>query len=260
MTRKLSFLVAGTLLLFGLVYVFRLENIGTTALWNMSDGGKWLLPLVAVAALIDSINPCAFSILLLTIAFLLSIGKIRSSVLAIGSAYILGIFLVYLVIGLGLLQTLHIFDTPHFMAKVGASLLIVLGLINLANEMVPAFPVKLSIPQAAHHKIAVLMEQASVPTAVVLGVLVGLCEFPCTGGPYLMVLGLLHDRATYFSGVGYLFIYNLIFILPLVLILLVASDKGLLGKVQDWQQGNRTMMRWGGGIAMIALGAIVFAV
>src|SRR3989304_5008012 len=137
MTKKLVFLVAGTLLLFGLVFVFRLENIGTTALWNLSDGGKWLLPLVGGAGLIDSINPCAFSILLLTITFLMSIGKLRSSVLAIGSAYILGIFIVYLVIGLGLLQKLHIFDTPHFMAKVGASLLILLGLINGTKEFVP---------------------------------------------------------------------------------------------------------------------------
>lgn len=260
MTRKLWILAGGTLLLFGLVSLFRLENIGTTALWNLSDGGKWLLPLIGVAALIDSINPCAFSILLLTIAFLLSIGKLRSSVLSIGSAYIFGIFVIYLLIGLGLLHTLHIFDTPHFMAKVGATLLVALGLINIINEMVPAFPVKLSIPRAAHSKIAVLMEKASVPTAVVLGGLVGLCEFPCTGGPYLMVLGLLHDHATYFTGVGYLFLYNLIFILPLVLILLVASDKGLLNKVQAWQQSERKAMRWGGGVAMILLGAVVFAV
>jgi len=243
MTRKLSFLVAGTLLL-----------------WNLSEGGTWLLPLIGVAALIDSINPCAFSVLLVTIAFLLSIGKIRSSVLAIGGAYILGIFLVYLVIGLGLLQTLHIFDTPHFMAKVGASLLIVLGLINITKEFVPAFPLKLGIPRAAHQKIAVLMEKASVPTAVALGVLVGLCEFPCTGGPYLMVLGLLHDHATYFNGVGYLILYNLIFVLPLVLILLIASDKTLLGKVQAWQQGERKVMRWGGGVAMVTLGLVIFAV
>ena len=260
MTRKLWILVGSTLLLFGLVSLFRIENIGTTALWNISDGGKWLLPLIGVAALIDSINPCAFSILLLTIAFLLSIGKLRSSVLSIGSAYIFGIFVIYLLIGLGLLHTLHIFDTPHFMAKVGATLLVALGLINIANEIVPAFPFKLSIPQAAHRKIAVLMEKASVPTAVVLGGLVGLCEFPCTGGPYLMVLGLLHDHATYYSGVGYLFVYNLIFILPLVLILLVASDKGLLNKVQEWQQSERKAMRWGGGVAMILLGAVVFAV
>lgn len=260
MTRKLSFLLAGTLLLFGLVLVFRIENIGTTALWNLSDGGKWLLPLVGVAALIDSINPCAFSILLLTIAFLLSIGKLRSSVLAIGSAYILGIFLVYLVIGLGLLQTLHIFDTPHFMAKVGASLLIVLGLINITKEFYPAFPLRLGIPQAAHGKIAVLMEKASVPTAVGLGVLVGLCEFPCTGGPYLMVLGLLHDYTTYYTGAAYLVMYNAIFVLPLVLILLIASDQTLLAKVQAWQQGERRVMRWGGGVAMVALGAVIFAI
>jgi cytochrome c biogenesis protein CcdA len=260
MTKKLTILVTSSLLLFALVYIFRLENIGTTALWNLSEGGTWLLPLVAVAALIDSINPCAFSILLLTVAFLLSIGKLRSSVLSIGSAYIFGIFLVYLLIGLGLLQTLHIFDTPHFMAKVGASLLLLLGAINIANELFPNFPVKLAIPHVAHHKIAVLMEKASVPTAVALGVLVGLCEFPCTGGPYLMVLGLLHDNVTYYTGVSYLFLYNLIFILPLVLILLIASDKSLLAKVQAWQQSERKAMRWGGGIAMMALGVIVFAV
>jgi len=260
MTRKLTLLIGGSLLLFGLVYFFRLENIGTTALWDISDGGKWLLPLIGVAALIDSINPCAFSILLLTIAFLVSIGKVRSSVLAIGSAYILGIFVVYLVIGLGLLQTLHLFDTPHFMAKVGASLLIVLGLINVTKEFVPAFPVRLGIPHAAHRKIAVLMEKASVPTAVVLGGLVGLCEFPCTGGPYLMVLGLLHDHATYFTGVGYLIAYNVIFVLPLVLMLLIASDRTLLAKVQVWQQSERKVMRWAGGAAMIVLGFVIFAV
>ena len=259
MTKKLSFLVAGTLLLFGLVFLFRLENIGTTALWNVSDGGKWLLPLIGVAALIDSINPCAFSILLLTIAFLLSIGKLRSSVLAIGSAYILGIFVVYLLIGLGLLQTLHLFDTPHFMAKVGATLLVVLGLVNITKEFVPAFPVQIGIPRAAHDKMALLMERASVPTAIVLGGLVGICEFPCTGGPYLMVLGLLHDHATYFTGVGYLIGYNLIFVLPLVLILLIASDQALLGKVQAWQKQERKAMRWGGGLAMVGLGLLIFA-
>lgn len=259
MSKKFFVLVAAVLLLFGLVWFFRVENIGTTALWNLSEGGTWLLPLIAVAALIDSINPCAFSVLILTIAFLLSIGKLRSGVLAIGGAYIFGIFMVYLLIGFGLLQALHLFETPHFMAKVGASLLILLGVINVANVLLPAFPLKLSIPQAAHHKIASLMAGITLPTAVVLGALVGLCEFPCSGGPYLMVIGLLNDRATYFNGVGYLFLYNLIFILPLVLLLFVASDKSLLDKVQGWQQENRTSMRLGGGFAMIALGAIVFA-
>jgi cytochrome c-type biogenesis protein len=258
MTRKLTILITIGVLLTALVLVMRDANIGTQALWDMSRHGSWLLPLVGVAALLDSINPCAFSVLLLTIAFLLSIGKLRSSVLTIGGSYIFGIFFVYLLIGFGLLQTMHLFDTPHFMAKVGAALLIVLGLINIANEFVPAFPVKLAIPHAAHHKMAVLMQRASIPTALVLGGLVGLCEFPCTGGPYLLVLGLLHDQVTYYTGASYLVLYNLIFVAPLVLILLIASDRAVLGKVQEWQQNRKKSMRWGGGAAMIALGVAIF--
>ena len=259
MDRKLTLVAAAGTLLVAAVLLFKFDSAGTAMLWSASEGGRWLLPLVLVAALIDSINPCAFSILLLTVAFLLSIGKLRSNVLQIGSAYIGGLFFVYFLIGLGLLQTLHLFNTPHFMASVGAALLLLLGLINVAQEFVPAFPLKFAIPQATHRRMAVLMERASVPTAIVLGGLVGVCEFPCTGGPYLMVLGLLHDQATYYTGVGYLLLYNVIFVLPLVLILLIASDGSLLGKVQRWQEEKRSAMRLGGGGAMIALGLVIFA-
>src|SRR3989344_46039 len=183
-------------------------------IWKLSNGGKLLFPLIVIASLVDSVNPCAFSILLVTIAFLFSIGRLRSNVLKIGGVYIFGIFLVYVLIGLGILQVLHIFNTPHFMAKVGASLLIALGAVNIINEFFPRFPIKLRLPQGAHNKMAALMEKASLPTAFVLGVLVGLCEFPCTGGPYLMVLGLLHDQATYVNGFAYLLYYNLLFVLP----------------------------------------------
>jgi len=251
-------LVAIGILIAAAVAFFKFGNFGAAALWNMSRGGTWLLPLVVVSSLVDSINPCAFSILLLTIAFLFSIGHLRSGILKIGSSYIAGIFIVYILIGLGILQTLHLFSVPHFMAKVGALLLVALGLVNVANEFFPAFPIKFRIPHAAHHKMAELMEKGSMPTAFLLGGLVGLCEFPCTGGPYLMVLGLLHDQATYLWGMGYLLLYNAIFILPLALILLIASDRVLLDRVRVWQARDRRLMRLGGGVAMIALGAFIF--
>lgn len=260
MTKKLIILISGGILFLGLVILFKSENIGTLALWNLSDGGKWLLPLVSVSAIIDSINPCAFSVLILTIAFLFSIGKMRSSILKIGMSYIVGIFFIYLLIGLGLLQTLHLFNTPHFMAKIGAALLIILGGINLINEFFPKFPIKLKIPRLAHSKMAELMEKGSLLTAFILGGLVGLCEFPCTGGPYLMVLGLLHDQETYLSGVGYLLLYNLIFILPLVIILAIASNKSLLENVQSFQQKEKKLMHFAGGIAMVILGFVIFLI
>ncbi|MDP2598525.1 MAG: cytochrome c biogenesis protein CcdA, partial [Candidatus Liptonbacteria bacterium] len=199
------------------------------------------------------------SVLLLTIAFLFSIGKMRGGILKIGGFYVAGLFVVYMLIGLGILQALHLFNTPHFMAKVGAVLLATLGAINLVNHFFPAFPLKLRIPQAAHRKIAELMEKGSVPTAFALGVLVGLCEFPCTGGPYLLVLGLLHDQGTYFAGLGYLLLYNLIFVLPLAVILFIASEKSLLEKARAWQRSESGNMRLWSGIAMVLLGLLIFA-
>lgn len=260
MSRKIIALIVLGVVLVGGVLLFKNESVGSTALWNLSNEGRWLMPLVLVAALSDSVNPCAFSILLLTIAFLFSLGRLRSGILKIGGMYIVGILAIYILIGLGILQTLHIFNTPHFMAKVGAGLLAALGLINIINHYFPKFPIKLKIPDAAHHKMAVLMEKGSLPAAFLLGALVGLCEFPCTGGPYLMVLGLLHDQATYINGLGYLLIYNLIFILPLAVILGIASDKRLLEKVQSWRNREAGSMRLWSGAVMILLGAIIFLI
>ncbi len=218
-----------------------------------------ILPLVAAAAIIDSVNFCAFSVLLLTVAFLFNAGKLRSGIIKIGGFYIAGIFLVYVLIGLGIMQTLHFFNMPHFMAKIGASLLILFGGINIINEFFPAFPIKLKIPSGAHQKMGRLIEKGSAPAAFLLGVLVGLSEFPCTGGPYLTILGFLHDRgATYLKGVFYLLFYNLIFIVPLLVVLFIASNKTFLEKIQGWQKRKTIRIRFLSGLAMIILGVIIF--
>lgn len=246
--------------LFIAAILFKENGAASRLLWSLSNGGQWLLPLIFVSALIDSVNPCAFSILLLTIAFLFSIGKLRSKILQIGVFYILGIFLVYVLIGLGILQTLHLFNTPHFMAKASSLLLIALGAINVINEFFPSFPIKLKIPSSAHHKMSELAEKASLPSAFLLGTLVGLCEFPCTGGPYLMVLGFLHDKETYIRGLGYLILYNLIFILPLVIILLLAGNKRLALKIQEKHQKDKRFLRLWGGIGMVILGLFILLI
>jgi cytochrome c biogenesis protein CcdA len=238
--------------------VLKLTGFGAAILWKISGGGVWILPLIVVSSLIDSVNPCAFSVLLITIAFLLSASVSRRRIFEVGGSYIFGIFAVYLLIGLGLLQALHLFNTPHFMAKAGATLVVLFGLINLTNHYFPTFPIKLKIPNFAHGKMAALIEKGSVTAAFILGVLVGLCEFPCTGGPYLMALGLLHDHATYLKGVGYLILYNIIFILPLILILLLASEKSLITRFEEWRAKNTNRLKFFDGWAMIILGLLIF--
>lgn len=257
MKKTLITLAVITIAIVGIVI---LKNSSGTAsfIWNLSDKGVWLLPLVLVSALLDSVHPCSFSILLITIAFLFGMQMTRKKILQIGGTYIAGIFAAYLLIGLGILKILHLFNTPHFMGKLGATLLIVFGVINILNEFFPKFPLKLKIPKVSNSAMAGLMERASFPAAFGLGLLVGICQFPCMGGPYLMVIGLLRDQVTYFSGFGYLTLYNLILIIPLVAVLWITADKKIVDKMQEWKKTNMKGFRFWAGLAMIIIGILIF--
>ncbi len=257
MKRFLITLSVIALAVLGIAYLQHSAFIGSF-LWKLSGSGSWLLPLVLVASLLDSVHPCSFSILLITIAFLFGMQITRKKILQIGGTYIAGIFTAYLLIGLGILKTLNFFNTPHFMGKVGAALLVSFGIINILNEFFPSFPIKLKLPAVAHAKMAALMDKASIPAAFGLGALVGICQFPCMGGPYLMVIGLLHDHATYFSGFGYLTLYNLILVLPLAVVLWIAADKVIVEKAQQWKKEKTKGVRLFAGIIMILLGFFIF--
>src|SRR3990167_122995 len=233
------------------------SNLVSELLWNVSGQGNWLLPLVLIAAILDSVHPCSFSILLITIAFLFGLQMSRKKIIQIGGTYIVGIFAAYFLIGLGILRVLHIFNTPHFMGKLGAGLLITFGVLNLLNRFFPNFPIKLKIPTVSHVWMGKLMEKASLPAAFGLGFLVGLCQFPCMGGPYLMVIGLLRDQVTYLSGFGYLFLYNLILIVPLAVVLWITSDRLVVDRMQEWKRTRIQSVRLWAGIAMIILGLLI---
>ena len=256
MKRIITLIIAITLVVAGIAFL-KQSSFVSSLIWNASGEGSWLLPLVLIAAILDSVHPCSFSILLITIAFLFGLQMTRKKIIQIGGTYIAGIFAAYLTIGLGILKVLHIFNTPHFMGKLGAILLIAFGLINLLNRFFPNFPVKLKMPTVSHKWMGTLMEKASFPAAFGLGLLVGLCQFPCMGGPYLMVIGLLKDQVTYLTGFGYLFLYNLILIVPLAAMLWVAADKVVIDKMQEWKSTNMQSVRLWAGIAMIILGLII---
>ena len=250
--------IVGLLLLFfGLALTLGNYSGSSAWVWQVSQQGQWFFPLLTVSAIVDSINPCAFSILIVSLIFLFSVGSTTSKVIRYGLVYIFGIFVAYFLIGLGLLQALHIFNTPHFMSKVGAVMLVIFGTVSILEVLIPSFPIKLGVPQGAHQKMNQLLEKMSLPAMFLLGGLVGLCEFPCTGGPYLMGIGLLHDSRTYWQGAGYLILYNLIFVLPLVLILLTAGNERLVAKVKTLQQQNKKAVKLTAGLAMILLAILI---
>jgi cytochrome c biogenesis protein CcdA len=220
----------------------------------------FLPALIGVSAILDSLNPCAFSVLFLTVAFLFSLGRSRRKIVEAGLAYILGIFATYVLIGLGILHVLNILNIPNVMAKLGALAIIIFGAIGFINEFFPNFPIKLKIPQAGYKRIAIIMEKATVPTALLLGFVVGLFEFPCTGGPYLFVLGLLHDQSNILRGFAYLIFYNFMFVLPLLIALLIAVNKQVLEAMDKVRRAETKQARIWVAVAMILLGVLIFVI
>jgi len=216
-----------------------------------------LLPAVIVTGLLDSVNPCAFAVILLLIAFLFTLRKTRARVVSLGLVYIGMIFLVYFAIGLGLLQTVRLSSDPHFVARLGAWLVIVLGSINLLEYYVPSFPIKLHMPAFAGERARQLIGMATLPATIGAGILVGLCTFPCSGGIYVSVITLLNAKTTLAWGVGYLALYNIMFVLPLLVILAAVGNRVTAKAWATWERNHAHLLRlWFGG-AMIALGALL---
>jgi len=223
-----------------------------------TSGHGFFLPVVMVSAFVDSLNPCAISVLFLTITFLFSLGKNRKFVLLSGGVYILAIAIIYTMIGLGALQALTFFNVPNIMAKIGASIVLIYSAIGLINVFFPSFPIKLKIPDGAHGILAKVINKASIPAFFFLGILVALFEFPCTGGPYLFVLSLLHDYASFWKGLLYLIVYNFVFVLPLILILIFATNKIMAEKIDRLRKSETKKTRVALLLVLMALGVIMF--
>jgi cytochrome c biogenesis protein CcdA len=214
-----------------------------------------LLPAVVLTGLLDSVNPCAFAVILLLIAFLFTIRQSRQRVVQLGLVYIGMIFLVYFAIGLGILRAVSFSSDPHFVARAGSWLLIGLGAINLAEYFFPRFPIKLHMPAAAGDKTNEWLKKATLPATIGVGFLVGLCTFPCSGGIYVSIITLLNAKTTLGWGIGYLALYNVLFVLPLVAILAAAGNRTTAKRWAAWEREHSRRIRLGYGLIMIALGA-----
>jgi cytochrome c biogenesis protein CcdA len=214
-----------------------------------------LLPAVVVTGLLDSINPCAFAVILFLLAFLFTIRKSRGQILRLGAIYVAAIFMVYFAIGVGILSAVRVSEDPHLVARVGSYLLIGLGVLNLVEYRWPQFPIKLHMPAIAHEKVNQLLKVATVPATIGVGFIVGLCTVPCSGGIYVSIITLLNAKTTLPWGLAYLTLYNLLYILPLVVILLATGNRVTAKKWAAWEREHALNLRLWFGLSMIGLGA-----
>jgi len=197
---------------------------------------------VAGAGIIDGINPCAFTVIVFFISFLALQGYRKRELIAIGSAFITAVFLTYLLLGIGLFGFLYRLKgfwaiTRVFNFTVGA-VSVILGLLCIYDifkfkatakpqDMILQLPKMLK--QQIHKVIGMhyrMNKRGIFPlllSALVTGFLVSILEAICTGQMYLPTIAFVL-KTTHFKleAFGYLVLYNLMFIIPLFVILIFA--------------------------------------
>jgi cytochrome c biogenesis protein CcdA len=181
-------------------------------------GDNLTLGMVVIAALIDSINPCAFGVLLFLMAVLLSMGTPKKA-LKYGLIYSTIIFIVYLLAGVGIMKLIGLSNSLDTIKIVAGILILIAALIEIKDFFWYDKGFSLKIPDAAKPKLQEYVRKGTLPALIMLAVFVALVELPCTGAIYLAILSLIGDSGM--IGLIYLLIYNIIFIAPLFVFSLI---------------------------------------
>jgi len=189
---------------------------------------------IIAGGLLDGINPCAFATLIFFVAYLERVKQKKKTLLYIGIAFSLAVFIGYILVGLGILEfyyqaetSLLISDMIYFVA---GSLALFLGIFNLYDyirvkkDETPILQLPRFLKSKRGRMIRVLTQDRGIPFLILLAFLAGfgiaLLEFVCTGQVLIPVLAVIKTASPErFIAYLYLILYNVMFIVPLLLIL-----------------------------------------
>lgn len=232
-------------------------------------------PLAAVALMVgagflDGLNPCAIATLLLFVGALLSAvvatarpdGSLdRGRMWRVGGAYVAGIFLLYLALGLGLLGVAEVraFGNAHLFTRLAGLLAVGLGLMMVAETLFPDMPVRLAMPRAFHGAVRRWGRGTTVGAALVAGVLIGLCTVPCGGAMYLAIAGLLAGIQNGAYAYALLVTYDAAFVSPLVLIIALVGSRPVAQRIGRLQLTHRGAVKVALGVSVILVGFLALA-
>lgn len=218
--------------------------------------------LVLTSAAIDSINPCAIGVLILMVSVILGQGGGTKKLLVNGFAYIFAIFATYLLAGLGLVYaftTIPIVIAEYLSLAVG-SLVILAALLEIKDYFWYGKGFSLQIPKYFADKIHEYSTKKTTTLGVMLlGAFVAAVELPCTGAPYLAIITILRIDFNLIAF-GLMVLYNLIFVAPLIVILIMVASGTKISTVSKWKEEGKGTMRLFLGLLLGSLGWILILI
>lgn len=203
------------------------NNIYEDVADNMTIGG------ILLAGLIDGINPCAISMLLVFYSFLMFSDE-KKKIIWLSIFFILGMFIANFTFGMGINVFYNVFAGNKYVL-IGLYLLsfamcivaLTLNTMDIYNHN-KSGEVKNQMSDKVKFKMTDILRRTvfskfALPGALLVGLLIGAVELSCTGQIYLPTLVYMisnSDKILPFTLM--LVLYNLMFIIPLVLITIVA--------------------------------------
>ncbi|MCX6667857.1 MAG: thioredoxin domain-containing protein [Euryarchaeota archaeon] len=210
---------------------------------------------------LDSFNPCSFFVLLFLMNLLLYAGS-RRKMFMIGAIFIFFSGFFYFIFMSALLNVFLLTGSIFIITVVAGVIALCLGAINIKDFFFFKKGVSLSIPEdkkpMLYERVRALVKTSYLPTAIggtiFLAASVNTYELLCTlGFPLIFTRSL---TLNHLSGLGYytyIFFYNVVYVIPLIIIVLVFVFT--LGKIKLSEWHGR-ILKLVSGIMMVSFGVL----
>tara|TARA_Y100000310_G_C20467378_1_gene708312 strand:+ start:309 stop:935 length:627 start_codon:yes stop_codon:yes gene_type:complete len=189
----------------------------------------------------------------------------KKKVLLGGLAFTLAVFILYFFYGVIMIQFFSnlIPATGKFSFYVFRGFgvfAIILGLLNIKDYLkYKPGSFMTEMPLSFRPKMKRFVKKITSPKgAFIVGIFVTFFLLPCTIGPYIIASGQLSTQS-FLSTLPYLILYNLVFILPMILITLVIYfSVTTIEKVSGWRDRQIRNLHLLEGLILLILGILMF--
>lgn len=227
------------------------------------DAATISLPaLTIILGAADSFNPCAFFVLLFLLSMLVH-ARSRTRMLLIGGTFIFFSGLIYLLFMSMVLVFFWALGNQWIITFIAGLVALAIAIINIKDFFWFKRGVSLTMGDASRRKVIDRVRGllradnlwVMLGGTVILAITVNLYELLCTAGlpmVYTRVLT-LHElsRAAYF---GYLLLYNIVYIIPLLIIVAIFTLTLGAKRLSEWQGRALKLVS---GCMMLALGLVL---
>ena len=194
------------------------------------DAGVSSLPIITLLiAGVDAFNPCAFFVLMFLLSLMLHTGK-RRRMLLVGGVFVFFSGLLYFLFMSAWLNLFRVIGHLDAITMGAAVVALLVGLINIKDFFWFKQGVSLTISEQAKPKLfqrmRTLLQARSLPAMLLaasgLALFANLYEFLCTAGfPMVYTRILTLSELTNMQYYAYLLLYNLVYVIPLLVIVLL---------------------------------------